>query len=170
LPAQQVKKGEVNQIIFDNVRNPPNDDAWRVWNLWLELIAIPDMTPDEILAAVKEDLERSQKFYDQRDIGPDNLFKAWKGYREAWLKMESMTTRPEDLYIVARQQQREIRLMLDKRCSMMELEVQKALSLRKPDRQKARQVLEEMLRYFPTREHPCNSLARGELENFGGMK
>jgi pSer/pThr/pTyr-binding forkhead associated (FHA) protein len=170
LPAQQVKKNEVNQIIFDNVRNPPNDDAWRVWNLWLELIAIPDMTPEETINAVKEDLERSQKFYEQRDIGPDNLFKAWKGYREAWLKMESMPSRPEELYMNARSQQREIRTMLDKRCSMMELDVQKSLSQRKPDRKKARQTLEEMLRYFPTREHPCHSMARAELEDFGGLK
>jgi pSer/pThr/pTyr-binding forkhead associated (FHA) protein len=170
LPAQQVKKNEENQIVFDNVKNPPGKEPWRIWNLWLELIAIPDMTPEETLNAVREDLERSQKFYEQRDIGPENLFKAWKGYREAWLKMESMPARPEDLYVNARQQQREIRVMLDKRCSAMELDVQKALALRKPDRRRAREVLEEMLRYFPTREHPCNGLARAELEEFGVNK
>ncbi len=168
-PAQQVKKNDVNQIIFDNVHNPPKDDPWRIWNIWLELIAIPDTSPEETVNAVKEDLERSQKFFDQRDIGPDNLFKSWKGYRDAWLRMESMPSRPDDLYIVARQQQREIRLLLDKRCSMMELEFQKALSSRKPDRKHARQILDEMLRYFPTREHPCNGLARSRLEDFGAQ-
>jgi pSer/pThr/pTyr-binding forkhead associated (FHA) protein len=169
LPAQQMKKGEANQLIFDNVHNPPAGDPWRVWNIWLELIAIPDMSPEEMLAAAHEDLERSQKLYETRDVGPDNLFRAWKGYREAWLKMESMLSRPEDLYINARTQMREIRQQLDQRCSMMELEVQKALNQRRPDRKKARQVVEEMLRYFPSREHPCNALARSELEDLGGL-
>jgi hypothetical protein len=169
IPFQQIKKGEPNKLAFDNTRNPPGDDPWRIWNLWLELIAIPDMSNDELIAAVKEDIERSQKFYDQRDIGPDNLFKAWKGYREAWLKMESMTQRPEEVYIVARQQQREIAVLLDKRCSMMVLEYQKAMNAKRPDRKKGKQVAEDMLRYFPSREHRCHAMARDLMEELGGL-
>jgi pSer/pThr/pTyr-binding forkhead associated (FHA) protein len=169
IPAQQIKKGEPNQLTFDNTRNPPGEDPWRVWNLWLELIAIPDMSQEELITAVKEDFDRSQKFYDQRDIGPDNLFKAWKGYRDAWLKMESMTNRPDELYIVARQQQREIAQMLDKRCSMMVLDFQKAMNAKKPDRKRGRQVAEDMLRYFPSREHRCHGLGRDLMEELGGL-
>jgi hypothetical protein len=171
LPAQQVKRagGEVNQLIFDNTHNPPGDDDWRVFNLWLELIAIPDMSQEETVSQVKEDIERSEKFFDQRDIGPDNLFKAWKGYRDAWLKMESMTNRPDELYIVARSQQREMALLLDKRCSMMVLDFQKAMSKSKADQKKARLVAEDMLRYFPSREHRCHALARSLLEDLGGL-
>jgi hypothetical protein len=47
--------------------------------------------------------------------------------------------------------------------------VQKAMNQKRPDRRKARQVAEEMLRYFPTREHPCNAMARAELEELGGL-
>src|SRR5439155_12822393 len=42
LPAQQIKKGENNVLVFDNVRNPPGEDPWRIWNLWLEMIAVPN--------------------------------------------------------------------------------------------------------------------------------
>ncbi|MBK7861622.1 MAG: FHA domain-containing protein [Archangiaceae bacterium] len=167
LPAQQIKKGDANQLLFDNVKNPPGDEPWRIWNLWLELIAIPDMGPEELVAAVKEDLERSTRFFDQRDIGPDNLFKAWKGFREAWLKMESLPARPEELYIVARSQQREMAQLLDKRCSMMLLDYQKVMSAKKADRKRGREIAEDMLRYFPTREHRCNGLARSLLEDLG---
>lgn len=169
LPAQQIKRGQQNQLVFDNTRNPPGEDAWRVWNLWLELIAIPDMSPEETINAVKEDLDRSQKFYDQRDIGADNLFKSWKGYREAWLKLESMANRPDELYIVARSQQREIAALLDKRCSMLVLDYQKAMNAKRPDRKKARTVSEDMLRYFPSREHRCHGLGRELLEDLGGL-
>ncbi|MBL8952514.1 MAG: FHA domain-containing protein [Myxococcaceae bacterium] len=169
IPAQQVKKNELNNLTFDNTRNPPGEDPWRVWNLWIELIAIPDMSQEELITEVKEDFRRSEKFYDERDIGPDSLFKAWKGYRDAWLKMESMTQRPDELYIVARQQQREMAVLLDKRCSMMLLAYQQAMSQKKADRKRGRQIAEDMLRYFPTREHRCHSLARELIEEVGGL-
>ncbi len=169
IPAQQIKKNEVNSLTFDNTRNPPGEDPWRVWNLWVELIAIPDMSQEELVGEVKEDFRRSEKFYEQRDIGPENLFKAWKGYRDAWLKMESMSSRPEELYIVARQQQREMAQLLDRRCSMMLLDYQKAMSQKKADRKRGRQISEDMLRYFPTREHRCHALARELLEEVGGL-
>src|SRR5262249_17967688 len=101
---------------------------------------------------------------DQRDIGPDALFKAWKQYRDAWLKLESLPGRPNDLYVVARAQQAETRRLMDKRCKTMQIDVQRALSQRIPDYETARHVLTDMLRYFPTREPPCNGLVQAQLE------
>jgi pSer/pThr/pTyr-binding forkhead associated (FHA) protein len=168
IPTQQVKRGEANQLIFDNVRNPPAKDPWRVWNLWLELLALPDTSSEETLLQVKDDLSRAQKFYDQRDIGPDALFKAWKQYRDAWLKLESLPGRPNDLYVVAREQQRETRLLMDKRCKTMQIDVQRALQQRVPNYALARKVLTDMLRYFPTREHPCYGLVQAQLQEIEG--
>jgi hypothetical protein len=165
IPASQVKRGEQNQITFDNVRNPPGKEPWRVWNLWLELLALPDTSSEETLAAVKEDLDRAQKFFDTRDIGPDNLFKAWKGYRDAWLKLESLPGRPNDLYVVARAQQAEARRLMDKKCKTLQIDVQRTLSARRPDYDLARKELRDMLRYFPTREHPCHALVQSQLES-----
>ena len=67
--------------------------------------------------------------------------------------MTMASGRPEELYIVARSQQREIAPLLEKRCNLMLLEYQKAMSSKKPDRKRGREVVEDMLRYFPTREH-----------------
>jgi pSer/pThr/pTyr-binding forkhead associated (FHA) protein len=164
IPASQVKRNEPNQITFDNVRNPPGHDPWRIWNLWLELLALPDTSSEETLISVKEDLERAQKFFDTRDIGPDNLFKAWKGYRDAWLKLESLPGRPNDLYVVARAQQAEARRLMDKKCKTLQIDVQRVLSARKPDYELARKELKDMLRYFPTREHPCHALVQSQLD------
>jgi pSer/pThr/pTyr-binding forkhead associated (FHA) protein len=165
LPAGQVRRNEQNQITFDNVRNPPGKDPWRVWNVWLELLALPDASTEETLIAVKEDLSRAQKFYDNRDIGAESLFKAWKSYRDAWLKLESLPGHPEDLYMLARSQQAETRRLMDHRCKQMQLDVQRALAARRPDYDTARRVLKDMLRYFPTREHPCNGLVTQQLKD-----
>jgi hypothetical protein len=42
-PANLVKLREENQLVFDSVRNPPGDDPWRIWNLWLEVLPMPDL-------------------------------------------------------------------------------------------------------------------------------
>jgi pSer/pThr/pTyr-binding forkhead associated (FHA) protein len=168
LPVAEVKKNEPNQLVFDNVKNPPGDEAWRVFNLRVELTAIPDMTPDEAIASIREDLTRATAFFDQRDIGPENLFKAWKGYRDAWLKLESLPgAKPNELYVQARAQQRETAALLDKRCSAVQLEVVKIMSARRPDYQLARDALDEALMYFPTREHRCHHLIREMMSEVG---
>ncbi len=164
LPADQIKRNEANQLVFDNVRNPPGSETWAVWNLWLQLLPLPDLSVAETPAAVQEDLKRAQKFYDLREIGPDALFNAWRAYRDAWLKLESMPGRPSDLYAIARGQQAETWRLLDRRCRLMQVDVQRALTKTKPDYDTARVVLKDMLRYFPTREHPCHNLVNNMLE------
>jgi hypothetical protein len=37
-----LNKGEPNLLVFDNVRNPPNADPWRIWNVWLEVAVAPE--------------------------------------------------------------------------------------------------------------------------------
>ena len=164
LPADQIKRNEPNQLVFDNVRNPPGREGWAVWNLWLQLLPLPDLSPAETPVSVQEDLARAQKFYELREIVPDALFNAWRAYRDAWLKLESMPGRPNDLYAIARGQQAEAWRLLDRRCRLMQIDVQRALTKTKPDYKTARVVLKDMLRYFPTREHPCNGLVNGMIE------
>ncbi|MBL8952052.1 MAG: FHA domain-containing protein [Myxococcaceae bacterium] len=164
LPAGQLKRNELNQLTFDNVKNPPGKDGWAVWSLWLQLMPLPDISVEETPVAAKEDLDRAQKFFDLREIGPDALFNAWRAYRDAWLKLESMPGRPNDLYAVARGQQTETWRLLDRRCKLMQIDVQRALTKTTPDYDTARIVLNDMLRYFPTREHPCHNLVKSLLE------
>ncbi len=164
LPAGQINRAGVNQLTFDNVKNPPGKEGWAIWNLSLQLMPLPDLSPEETLGAVKEDLARAQKFFDLREIGPDALFNAWRAYRDAWLKLESMPGRPNDLYAIARGQQTESWKLLDRRCKLMQVDVQRALTKTTPDYDTARIVLNEMLRYFPTREHPCHAVVKGQLQ------
>jgi len=170
LPAAQLKKNEPNILMFDNVLNPPGDDPWRVWNIWLELVALPELGAEEMVAAVNEDLQNAARAYETREVGAENLFRAWKAYRDAWLKLESLPpgSRPELVYGESRTRLREVGAELDQRCSTMQLEVIKIMGAKHPDYDLARSTLQESLRYYPTREHRCHALLKDMLEQVGG--
>jgi hypothetical protein len=170
LPATVVKAGESNTLVFDSVLNPPGEDPWRIWNVWVEIIPVPEMSVDEATRASREQVEKAGKFYEQRNVGAENLFRAWKTYREAWLLLESTPDHPEELVQIARTRMREIRPELDAKCSAMLVGYKQAMSKKNQDLDKARQVLEGIPAHFPTREHACHNVARAllaDLNDFG---
>jgi hypothetical protein len=169
LPPAVVKPRDVNQLVIDNVKNPPGDETWRVWNLWVEVVPIPDLSVAETLREAQQNKERAEKLLALRDVGPDNLFRAWKTFREAWLQLESISAgRDETLYTYVRIKIKELQPQLDARCNQMLLEVQKSLNAKRPDLRRAREILEDVTRYFPTREHRCYNQSRAFLEDLGG--
>jgi len=163
LPPQALRRDEPNRIVFDNVKNPPAQDPWRVWNLWLEFIPIPELKPEELMAQAREYVRRGQAFYDLQTVGSDNLFRAWKNYRSAWLMLTGLNDRP-DLYDVAHAQVSLLGARLDQQCARMMLEFQRALQYK--NRKKAKQTLEEVGRYFPTGEHRCHNLALQKVNEY----
>ncbi len=170
VPATQIKQREQNTITFDNVLNPPADDPWKIWNVWLEIVPVPEMSAEEAARRSREEMEKAAKFYETKDVGSENLFRAWKTYREAWLLLETTPERPQELLLLARTRLREIRPELDRRCSAMLVEYKKAITLKPPSIDKARAVLKDIPTHFPTREHPCNSFSKAllqDLEDWG---
>lgn len=162
LPATVLKPNDPNELVFDNVNNPPADDTWAIWNLWVEIIPIPQMSAEDASRRAKEDLERASRMYDQRAIGAMNLFRAWKQYRDAWLLLEATPDRPAELLQIARTRMREIRPELDRKCSAMLVDYQKEMNQRSPNYNGARQVLQNVGAHFE-KEHPCLSMSRALL-------
>lgn len=163
LSTKAVKVGEPNTLVFDNVNNPPGDETWKIWNIWVEVNPIPEMSTEEATRRAKEDIEKASKYYDLRDVGAENLFRAWKTYRDAWLVLEATPDGPQSIQEVARTRMREIRPELDKRCAGIFVEFKKVMNQKMPDMVKARKILEDIPTYFPTREHPCNNFAHAAL-------
>jgi pSer/pThr/pTyr-binding forkhead associated (FHA) protein len=159
-PATLVKVGEPNQLVFDNTLNPPAEDPWKVWNIWVEVVPIPEMSADEASRRASVDLEQASKYYELRDVGAENLFRAWKTYRDAWLLLEATPNRSESLQQIARTRIRELRPELDKRCSAMLVEYKKAMKGHNPDVVRARKILDDIPTYFPTHEHYCFNVSR----------
>lgn len=160
LGAATIKAREQNLLLFDNVRNPPGREDWRIWDLWLELIPLPELSADASARRAKDAIARAEKLYERRAIGAENLFLAWKTYREAWLSLESTPERPQQLHTIARTRMREIRPELDALCNSMLVPLRAAYEQQSYDARKIKALAMGITAYFPTREHPCFLIAQ----------
>jgi hypothetical protein len=160
---QGLKRNERNEIIFTNVRNPPEQDAWRIWNLWVEVIPVPDVPVPQRVEQARLDIAKARELYARHAVGPENLFNAWKGFRTAWVNLEGIEPRPA-LYEQVLADLRATALQLDRQCAKLMLEVESLLGRRRME--EAGTALQELLRYFPTTEHRCHNLARDKLREY----
>jgi hypothetical protein len=151
-----LKRSERNRIVFDNVRNPPGQESWRVWNVYVEVIPVPELPEAELLFLARKQATTGQRFYEQKDVGSENLFNAWKNYRSAWITLEALENKP-DLYNDVRFQMQQTGAELDQQCRKLMLDFQRNLQFRDGD--KAVATVQEVIRRFPTTEHRCHNLA-----------
>ncbi|MFP2934691.1 FHA domain-containing protein, partial [Pyxidicoccus sp. 3LG] len=154
LPVANLRRNERNTLVFDNVRNPPGSESWRVWNLRVEVIPVPELSHDDLLAKARQYAVTGARFYESRDIGAENLFKAWQQYRFAWITLEALDEKPE-LYQDVRFQLGQVAAELDHKCSQLMLDFQRSVQYR--NARKARAALAEVSRRFPTAEHRCHN-------------
>ena len=89
LPPERLKKAEFNQVVFDNVRNPPGQETWRVWNVRMEIAPLPEQPPSELLRDARADYDRGIKDLERKNIGARNRYDAWRNFRSAWLRLEA---------------------------------------------------------------------------------
>jgi len=127
------------------------------------LKTLPDLNEDDLLLQATEDAKRGREFLQRKDIGAENLFKAWKSYRNAWITLESLKRKP-DLYLVVREQLALLTRDLNHQCAKMMLEVQRQMQFKNPKRE--RQTLEDVKRFFPTKEHRCHLLALQKMNEY----
>ncbi|AGC46386.1 FHA domain-containing protein [Myxococcus stipitatus DSM 14675] len=157
LPVGTLKRGELNTVAFDNVRNPPGQETWRVWNLRVEIIPVPELPPEQLLSQAREYASAGRRFFDAKGVGSENLFRSWQQFRAAWLTLEALDTKPE-LYEDVRYYLSQASAELDHQCAQLMLEFQQSVQFRSA--RKARAALQEVSRRFPTTEHRCHNLAK----------
>ncbi|WP_425537930.1 FHA domain-containing protein [Myxococcus stipitatus] len=157
LPVGTLKRGELNTVAFDNVRNPPGQETWRIWNLRAEIIPVPELPPEQLLSQAREYASAGRRFFDAKGVGSENLFRAWQQFRAAWLTLEALDTKPE-LYEDVRFYLSQASAELDHQCAQLMLEFQQSVQFRSA--RKARAALQEVSRRFPTTEHRCHNLAK----------
>ncbi len=159
-----LKRNAGNQLVFDNVRNPPGRDTWRVWNLRLEIIPVPDLRPEELLETARSYVARARNFYERKDVGAENLSLAWENYRSAWITLEALDEKPE-LYEDVRHMMGQVAVDLDHKCGQLMLEFQRHVQFK--DKKKARRLIDEIIRRFPTPAHRCHNLALEKANEHG---
>ncbi len=161
IPVDVIKAQASNVLTFDNVLNPPRSETWDIWDVWIEVLPVPDLSVEETARRAKEQTDAAAKLYETKGLASANLFKAWKNYREAWLLLESTPNRPEALHQLALTRTKELRLELDNLCQKISVNVQRAFRLNKEKDGIAE--LKNVVSFFPTKEHPCHTRAKRTL-------
>ncbi|HYV46749.1 MAG TPA: FHA domain-containing protein [Myxococcaceae bacterium] len=153
VPASVLKKGEPNQVIFDNTHNPPGKETWRIWNLLLEVALLPELPVEQLKREAQTSFDRGVLLFSRKDVGAANRYESWKEFRNAWLNLEAHPEPRPELYRLAREKMKEAQEELDSTCSKLMLEVEQ--SINQKDWAKARATLDYVKEYFPGRDQPC---------------
>lgn len=158
IPANLVKRGEINTVTFDNVRNPPESDPWSIFGLWIETAVLPEKDEVGLIADAEEKYKRGLTEWEQRDIGASNRWDAYKNFREAWLTLEALpaASRPYT-YQLSRDKMNEARRELDNKCRDLIRKAKSAWEMNKVD--EAYMQLDYVKQFFPSRAHPCANRA-----------
>jgi pSer/pThr/pTyr-binding forkhead associated (FHA) protein len=163
VPPQLIRNDETNTLLFDNVRNPPGKETWRIWGIAVDIEPVPNFASmEEARAAIASAMQAAQQSYEARNIAPANLYESWRAYRKAWLFAESLETKNTSEYEFILNKYREVRRELDDLCSKYILEFRRIYSTN-PSYERIVGVLEEILRHFPKPDHYCHQEAKEAL-------
>ncbi len=165
IPPNLLKKGEVNRIVFDNTKNPPGEEQWRLWNVWVEKALLPDLPPDQLVTEARNAYARGKQNFERADVGARNRYEAWKSFREAWLLLEAHPEPKPDLYFEARDRMKDAQQELDRTCAKLLLETEGYYNQR--NYAAARDTLEFIREYFPEFDQPCATHAENKRAEYG---
>ncbi len=165
VPANILKKGEPNKVVFDNVNNPPGNDPWRIWNVWVEVALLPELPDDQLRAEATNKFKKAQEMFERRDVGAGNRWEAYRSFRDAWLMLEGHSDPKPSTYALAREKMKEAQGELDRQCSKLLLGAQGSYNQRQFDA--ARTELDHVHEFFPEKKHPCPFRADAMREVWG---
>ena len=166
IPSKHIKRNGVNTVVFDNTKNPPEKDTWRIWNLWVEVTVLPEKDVNGLKADANEKYRRGEQKWEQRDIGSANRWEAYKAFREAWLTFEAID--PDErgpVYQLSRDKMIEARRELDNQCNKLLLQARGEFKMGKIE--DASKTLDWVEKFFPTKAHPCQYRALAERAELG---
>ncbi|MFN0062948.1 MAG: FHA domain-containing protein [Myxococcaceae bacterium] len=158
------KRGEVYELVFDNTRNLPGRETWRIWNVWIDTHLIPEMPSEQLIREASEAFRRAERAYERKDIAAESRYQAWKGFREAWLKLEGHAEPKPGLFARAYAQMQEVQIELDRTCRKLLLEVEVAYQHR--DYNGARAALDHVKDYFPANDQSCPLQAERKRQQY----
>lgn len=160
----RLKHGEKNRIAFERARDPSGSGRWRIWNIWAEIVMLPEMPSAQLQREANASFGRAQHKFEHRNVGAANRYLAWKDFRSSWLTLEAHPDPKPALYLLALDRLREAQQELDRLCSRLLLEIHRAAQVK--DWRAARATLDQVKLYFPGNDQPCPDRAeqkRAEL-------
>lgn len=166
LSPKHLKPNAANTIVFDQVKNPPGQEAWVIGRVWVEVTQLPVGTPEELKASARHYTELGDKKFEHAKIGGPNMFEAWSAYRKAKLYFDALedADRPDE-YDVIRRKIKDTERELDAICAR---EMFRGEALVRRDRwDEAIALYKSALVFFPSKEHSCNIQIGQALSSMG---
>lgn len=154
LPRDKLVKGKTNRLVFDNTRNPPNEDPWQICYLQILQEAIPPPDPKE----ARHQFELAKKSYEDREVEPSNRAAALERFKRARDLLEGLAEKPA-LYQEALDQIDKVDKELTQRFQEGLFSARRAQRVDE-DIRKARHVLIRTLRYFRKEDFRYRELSR----------
>jgi hypothetical protein len=166
LPKKYLKPGIPNEIVFDNVKNPPGANVWAIAKAKLIIKPLPVCSKDECSREAKKLYDLADLKYSQKGIAAANLFEAWMALHKSLLFLENVDPKP-DLYTLAQGTLRDIDRELDLKCSKIFLGAKKEEEL--GNEKKALNEYKNGLMYFPSGEdeHACRQKLLDRIQDYG---
>src|SRR5262249_9739706 len=152
IPPDLLKGGGKNKIAFESARDS-TAKKWRIWNLWVEIVMLPELAPHQPPREAYARLRRAQQNLEPRDVGAGNRYLAWKDLRTSWLTLEAHPDPKPDLFLLVWDRMQEAQQELDRLCARLMLEIHRAQQMK--DRRAARATLDQVKLLFPGHDQPC---------------
>lgn len=165
LPPDTLKQNEKNQLIFDNTKNPPGHETWRIWNLRIERIVLAPLPDDQLEQNARAEFDKGLRNQERMNVGASNRYDAWRAFRNAWLMLEGHSDPKPELYMLAQDKMREAQTELDRTCSKLMLEMEGYYN--QQDWNGARATLEHVKDFFPNNDQACPLLAERKKADYG---
>ncbi|MFA6034518.1 MAG: FHA domain-containing protein [Myxococcota bacterium] len=157
IPAEALKPGASNTLVFANKRNPSGRATWTVGfvKVYEESLPEPNIEKARSLSVM------AYKKYDEKDVAMGNLYQSLVYFRNSRSYMEKQDPRPE-LYAEVSAKidsvSRELQELYDKHM----FTARKAMQF--GDRNRAGEALDKLLKIFPDADDQRHQEARALLE------
>lgn len=141
LPREHLREGE-NQLVFDNLRNPPADNPWEVGYLRIVQEPLLPPNPDE----ARNQYQLGLRLYEDREVDPANRFRSFQKFRRVRALLEQADPHPP-IYNEATAMMERVMDELQDKFERGRFSAER--SYRFGDVEEAQRYLERTLRFFP---------------------
>lgn len=161
LPSEHIIDG-TNELVFDNTKNPPDNDTWEVG--YVRIVHEPVLPPNP--DAARAQYQQGLRYYEDREVDPANRFRAFQKFRMTRNLLVGANPRPP---------------MYDESSAMMERVMEDLAEIfelgrfsaerayRFGDVEEARGYLRRTMRYFPEQDDVRRDQLARALEALEGQ-
>ena len=167
LPKKHLSKGNINEILFDHLKNTRSsgEKTWAVSSVRLQMVPLPkcDVRSGECTREAHQHFEIAEKLWNTRQLAAANAYKALSNLNTSILFLEAIEPKP-DFTRSVQQMTRDVEKYLDQVCSKTMLQVKRNEEMQ--NYQAAVNELKNGLLWYPGPDHACYGRLKDKLSEY----